>query len=76
MGSITYNDSIIPLEAQSNVDQFLIKIIIDGASKPAIKAELKDSEGIHLDWAYYRKDSEIDDILKIINSETISKYIP
>ncbi|MBK8954994.1 MAG: FRG domain-containing protein [Bacteroidia bacterium] len=72
----SYNESIIPLEAQSNVDQFLIKIIIDGASKPSIKAELKKSEGIHLDWAYYRKDSEIDDILKIINTETISKYIP
>ncbi|MBK9220671.1 MAG: FRG domain-containing protein [Saprospiraceae bacterium] len=70
-----YDKAIIPLESQPEVNQYLIKIIIDGGSKAQIKKDLEESEGIILDWAYYKNESEIDEMLKIINTETILKFI-
>lgn len=57
---------IIPLEEQDNFRPFLTKVIIDGKSKRIIKNELKDM-GLDLDWAYFRRVTNIDNVIKKIN---------
>lgn len=62
----------IPLNEQSEYKDFLIEFIIDGESKKTIKEEL-EQRGATLDWHYYRKDENIDDEIKAINSKNLDR---
>lgn len=63
------NKSIIPLELQPDIQNYLIKVIVDGNSKAKIKNELANQNWT-IDWAYYRRDTEIEETLKTINLES------
>lgn len=69
----SYQDSVISMEDNSNLNPYLIKLIIDGDSKEQIKEDLS-KEGPDTDWAYYRTEDKVDTKLKDINNETIVKY--
>lgn len=62
----------IPLNEQSEYKDLLIEFIIDGESKKTIKEEL-EQHGATLDWHYYRKDENIDDEIKGINSKNLDR---
>lgn len=62
----------IPLNEQSEYKDLLIEFIIDGESKKTIKKELKQ-HGATLDWHYYRKDENIDEEIKAINSKNLDR---
>lgn len=64
--------SIIPLKEQPEYRNLLLELIIDGESKQNIKAEL-ESEGATIDWRYYRKDEDVDEAIKSINSKYLKK---
>jgi len=70
----SYEQSVSPIETIPEIDQYIIKFIIDGEAKRMIKKELED-EGITLDWAYYRNQENVDATIKNINDETIDSYL-
>jgi len=61
---------IIPLEEQDCFRPLLTKVIIDGKSKSKIKYELKEM-GLDIDWAYFRREANIDYVIKKINASFI-----
>lgn len=62
----------IPLNEQPEYKDLLIEFIIDGESKKTIKKEL-EQHGATLDWHYYRKDENIDEGIKAINSKNLNR---
>lgn len=62
--------SIIPLNEQPEFAEFLQEIIIDGDSKASIKKEL-EVLGNTLDYNYYRKDDNIDNRIKELNTNCL-----
>ncbi len=71
---LPYDQSIVPMEENSEIEPYLIKFIINGSSKKQIKHDLY-AEGPTADWAYYRKDENVDKAIIKINAETIVKYV-
>lgn len=70
---LPYNQSILPMEENEEIKPFLIKFIIDGSTKKQIKKDLY-ADGPSTEWAYYRKEDNLDEAIKSINDETIKKY--
>lgn len=66
-----FDKAIIPLEEQPEINQQLIKYIIDGDSKERIKEELGR---ITTEWAYYRHDDNISDEVKKMNTIITKKF--
>ena len=61
------------VEEQSDLEEYLIKFVIDGCSKEQIKKDLR-KDRIDLDWALYRKEDTIYEKLKKINEDVIGIY--
>jgi len=71
---LPYDKAITPMEKTEEINKFLVKLIIDGDSKEQIQKDLFDEENIDFDWAMYRQEEKVDDILNEINTEVITKY--
>lgn len=72
--AMPYEQAVIPMEENHQFSPFLIKLIIDAKSKKKIKEDLYEKERISSDWAYVRKQENVDEAINTINNEIIKKY--
>ena len=49
-------------------------VIIDGNSKARIKEELENT-GLNIDWAFYRREQDVDRLIKTLNEDIIKDLI-
>ncbi|MBK7605897.1 MAG: FRG domain-containing protein [Saprospiraceae bacterium] len=68
-----HKDSATPLEAQININNCLIKIIIDGVSKVRLRKALNDI-GYTKERIYARQTDDLTKKIQKINEEVLNKY--
>lgn len=58
---------ITPIEEQKEFQPFLTEFIIDRNSKAKIKRVLENM-GLNIDWAFYRRENDVDRLIKNLNA--------